>query len=89
MRLAAGLLVAGIVLFSGSLYLLALVAPKALGMVTPIGGLGVHAGMGRVRDWRHLRQNAGVSTTSKVKSSRRPSSMPKLQIQVCVSLSTA
>lgn len=30
---------AGIVLFSGSLYLLALGAPAALGMVTPAGGL--------------------------------------------------
>jgi uncharacterized membrane protein YgdD (TMEM256/DUF423 family) len=31
--------VAGIVLFSGSLYALALGAPRALGAVTPIGGL--------------------------------------------------
>jgi uncharacterized membrane protein YgdD (TMEM256/DUF423 family) len=37
---AAGwLLVLGIVLFSGSLYGLALGAPKSLGIVTPIGGL--------------------------------------------------
>ncbi len=37
---AAGwLLVAGIVLFSGSLYLLALGSPRALGIVTPVGGL--------------------------------------------------
>lgn len=37
---AAGYLLAvGIVLFSGSLYALALGAPKALGAVTPLGGL--------------------------------------------------
>jgi hypothetical protein len=37
----------------------------------------------------HLRQNAGVSTTSSVNSSRRPSSMAKEQIQVWKSFSTA
>jgi uncharacterized membrane protein YgdD (TMEM256/DUF423 family) len=31
---------AGIALFSGSLYALSLGAPRVLGMVTPIGGLG-------------------------------------------------
>jgi uncharacterized membrane protein YgdD (TMEM256/DUF423 family) len=35
---AAALFVAGIVLFSGSLYLLALTGWRALGMVTPLGG---------------------------------------------------
>jgi uncharacterized membrane protein YgdD (TMEM256/DUF423 family) len=35
---------AGIVLFSGSLYLLALGGPKWLGPVTPLGGLGFIAG---------------------------------------------
>jgi len=38
-RLGAWLLLAGIVLFSGSLYALALGAPKGLGLVTPFGGL--------------------------------------------------
>jgi uncharacterized membrane protein YgdD (TMEM256/DUF423 family) len=33
------LLLAGIVLFSGSLYVLALTGAKALGAVTPVGGL--------------------------------------------------
>lgn len=37
--LAAWLLVAGIVLFSGSLYALALTGARALGAVTPLGGL--------------------------------------------------
>ncbi len=36
---AAALVVAGIVLFSGSLYALALGAPRGIGIVTPIGGL--------------------------------------------------
>jgi uncharacterized membrane protein YgdD (TMEM256/DUF423 family) len=38
-RAAGVLLAAGIALFSGSLYALALGAPRALGMVTPFGGL--------------------------------------------------
>jgi len=38
-RLAKGLLVAGIVLFSGSLYLLALTGWSRLGAVTPVGGV--------------------------------------------------
>jgi uncharacterized membrane protein YgdD (TMEM256/DUF423 family) len=37
--LAGWLFAAGILLFSGSLYLLALGAPRALGMITPLGGL--------------------------------------------------
>jgi len=36
---AGGLFVAGIVLFSGSLYLLAVTGTRWLGMITPIGGL--------------------------------------------------
>ena len=44
LRVAARLLAAGIVLFSGSLYALALGAPRALGAVTPLGGLAFMAG---------------------------------------------
>lgn len=44
LRAAGALLGAGIVLFSGSLYLLALGAPKLLGAVTPLGGLAFVAG---------------------------------------------
>jgi uncharacterized membrane protein YgdD (TMEM256/DUF423 family) len=44
LRAAGALLAAGIVLFSGSLYLLALGAPKLLGAVTPFGGLAFIAG---------------------------------------------
>ena len=36
---AAGCWIGGVVLFSGSLYALALGAPRAVGPVTPIGGL--------------------------------------------------
>ena len=41
---AGGLFVAGIVLFSGSLYLLALTGIRGLGAVTPVGGLAFLAG---------------------------------------------
>jgi uncharacterized membrane protein YgdD (TMEM256/DUF423 family) len=39
LRHAAALFVAGIALFSGSLYALALGAPAGVGMVTPFGGV--------------------------------------------------
>jgi uncharacterized membrane protein YgdD (TMEM256/DUF423 family) len=39
LRTAGILLLSGIVLFSGSLYALALGAPRGLGMVTPVGGI--------------------------------------------------
>ncbi len=42
--LPAGLFVAGVVLFSGSLYVMALTGVTQLGMVTPIGGLCLLAG---------------------------------------------
>ncbi len=38
-NLAAGLLLLGILLFSGSLYLLAISGNRSLGIVTPIGGI--------------------------------------------------
>ena len=43
-RLAGGLFVAGIVLFSGSLYALALTGTRLFGAVTPLGGLCLLAG---------------------------------------------
>ena len=43
-RLAAMFFLAGIVLFSGSLYLLALTGRATLGVVTPFGGLAFVAG---------------------------------------------
>jgi uncharacterized membrane protein YgdD (TMEM256/DUF423 family) len=43
---AAGFFLAGILLFSGSLYLLALTGVKALGIVTPLGGLCFLVGWG-------------------------------------------
>lgn len=48
---------AGVVLFSGSIYLLALGGPKWLGPVTPLGGLALLAGWGLVA-WRAGRRAA-------------------------------
>lgn len=42
--LACALFLAGIVLFSGSLYLLALTGTRAFGFITPLGGLAYLAG---------------------------------------------
>jgi uncharacterized membrane protein YgdD (TMEM256/DUF423 family) len=44
LRLASALLTAGIVVFSGSLYLLAITNVKWLGAITPLGGLCFLAG---------------------------------------------
>lgn len=44
LKAAALLIVAGIALFSGSLYALTLGAPRLIGVVTPIGGLALIAG---------------------------------------------
>lgn len=43
-HMAASLFLAGILVFSGSLYLLALSGMTALGMITPLGGLCLIAG---------------------------------------------
>jgi uncharacterized membrane protein YgdD (TMEM256/DUF423 family) len=43
-RKAGWILFAGVIIFSGSLYALALGAPRALGMVTPIGGMALLVG---------------------------------------------
>ena len=44
LRWAALLVIAGVVLFSGSLYALTLGAPQLIGVVTPIGGLALIVG---------------------------------------------
>ena len=44
LRYAAWLFIAGIALFSGGLYLLALGAPRWVGAITPLGGLAFIAG---------------------------------------------
>jgi len=46
LRWSAWLMLAGIVLFSGSIYLMAAGAPRALGMVAPLGGLSFMAAWG-------------------------------------------
>ena len=43
-RVAAGLMLAGSILFAATLYAMALGAPHWLGAVTPLGGLGMIAG---------------------------------------------
>ena len=43
-RAAGGLFIAGIVLFSGSLYVLALAGTRSIGWITPIGGVALIAG---------------------------------------------
>jgi uncharacterized membrane protein YgdD (TMEM256/DUF423 family) len=44
MRLAGWLVFVGVVLFSGSLYLLLAGAPRAIGVLTPLGGLALIVG---------------------------------------------
>jgi len=51
MGLVAGLFLAGTVLFSGSLYAMALGGPRMLGAVTPLGGLAFMIGWA-VLAWR-------------------------------------
>lgn len=55
LRGAAALIVAGIVLFCGSLYALSFGAPRALGALTPVGGLAWIAGwlLFAWSVWRH------------------------------------
>ncbi len=55
LRAAALLIVAGIVLFCGSLYALSFSAPRALGVLTPAGGLAWVAGwlLFAWGAWRH------------------------------------
>lgn len=54
LRWSAALVLVGIILFSGSLYLLTFGAPRPLGVVTPLGGLALIAGWGlfAVTMWR-------------------------------------
>ncbi len=65
-RLRAGAVVAfvcGIVLFCGSLYLLALGAPRWLGAATPLGGLALMAGwlLTGLAFWRDAAKRHGIS----------------------------
>lgn len=56
-RLAAALFLAGVLVFSGSLYAMALGAPRWLGAVTPLGGLSFMAGWA-VLAWAASRRQA-------------------------------
>ena len=55
LRAAAALILAGVLLFCGSLYALAFGAPRALGALTPVGGLAWIAGwlLFAYGAWRH------------------------------------
>ena len=55
LRAAAALIVAGVVLFCGSLYALSFGAPRLLGALTPLGGLAWIGGwlMFAYGAWRH------------------------------------
>jgi uncharacterized membrane protein YgdD (TMEM256/DUF423 family) len=44
LRWSALLLLIGVILFSGSLYLLTFGAPRVMGIITPVGGLALIAG---------------------------------------------
>lgn len=59
LRVSGRLFLAGIVLFSGSLYLLVLSNQRWLGMVTPVGGLCFLAGWAVLAYtcWQHLRDS--------------------------------
>lgn len=54
LRVAADLLLAGVLLFSGSLYLLLCGAPRFIGVLTPLGGVCLIAGwcVAAVALWR-------------------------------------
>ena len=54
LRWSALLVLVGIILFSGSLYLLTFGAPRFLGVITPLGGLALIVGWGMfaVTMWR-------------------------------------
>lgn len=60
LRAAAWLFVIGIVIFSGSLYLLALTGERRLGAVTPLGGVAFLAGW-LAFAWAALRRNASAT----------------------------
>lgn len=55
-HIAGWLFIVGIILFSGSLYLMALTQVKTLGAITPIGGVSFLIGwiMVMITAWKHL-----------------------------------
>ena len=71
LRQSARLLLAGVVLFSGSLYLLVLTEARWLGAITPIGGVALIAGW-VLTAWRVLRQRPGGAETLPPVSSPSP-----------------
>ena len=59
-RLAAWLFVAGILLFAGSLYVIAATGARGLGLITPLGGVAFLAGWAAVvwAAWRDVRRSS-------------------------------
>lgn len=60
MRLPAGILAGGAMIFAATLYAMALGAPRWLGAVTPVGGLLMIAGWFLLA-WRAMRGQTGTS----------------------------
>ena len=60
LRLAAWLFVAGILLFAGSLYVIAVTGARSLGMITPLGGVAFLAGWATFAwsAWRDVRRSS-------------------------------
>ncbi len=67
LELAGWLLIAGTVVFSGSLYLMALTGARWLGAITPIGGVLLIAGW-TVLAWRTARRPRPADTLEVVSS---------------------
>jgi uncharacterized membrane protein YgdD (TMEM256/DUF423 family) len=58
MQTVAGLFLGGGLIFAGTLYAMALGAPRILGAVTPLGGLGLMAGWSLLA-WQAYRAGLG------------------------------
>lgn len=58
MQTVASLFLGGSLIFAGTLYAMALGAPRILGAVTPLGGLGLMAGWGLLA-WQAYRADLG------------------------------
>ena len=61
LTLSGGFFVVGILLFSGSLYLLALGGPSWLGPITPLGGLSFLSGWALLAVWAVRQRNEDIA----------------------------
>ncbi len=60
-----GLLCVGVVIFSGSLYLLAITGVRTLGAITPIGGVAFIAGWGLLAYWLSIHSTSVPSNQNR------------------------